>query len=133
MKRASLIAVALVACACSGSVAERSRHTLEMAQGATNAARAAFVDWDAAHQAQIVSRATSLDAGKAALAAYRARRAVVMHGFATSYSAIAAAATLLPLVAAGKRSEAELVVLVVAAADAAKRLAADIAAFREDL
>lgn len=131
MKRAAFVVVLLVACACGGKTVSRATETLRLAHGATNAAQAAFVEWDSAHQESLVGRAKTAEDARAAVDAYRRKRAHVMRSFAVAYSAIAAAATLIPLVDSGKRSVGELVSLVVIAADAVGRLADQIADLKE--
>lgn len=133
MKRAAIMGMVVLLCACGARTVERATDTLKVAHGATNAARSAFVEWDSVHQAALVERATSAEVATATLAAYRLKRAAVIRSFAIAYSSIAAAATLIPLVESGKRSEAELLVMVLDAATAAKQLAREIAAFREEL
>ncbi len=95
-----VLAVALAA-ACGprsdGPATDQARLGLQTALTATNAARDAFVAWDKDHQERIVAEATSLDDGKAKLAAYRMRRADVSASFVLAYSAIAGAATALAL------------------------------------
>jgi hypothetical protein len=131
VKRATAIVCFLAACS-GGRVTASATETLKLAHGATNSARQAFIEWDGLHQADLVARATSAAEATAALAAYRAKRTKVVGSFAIAYSAIAAAAAVLPLVSAGKRSQASLVALVLAAADAARILAEEIAAFKKE-
>lgn len=132
MRRLPAVILLLVVASCGPRTVQRATETLKTAQSATNAARSAFIEWDAVHQAALVERATSADDATKALEDYRQRRAAVIRSFAITYSSIAAAVSIIPLIERKKRSEAELLVLVIAAADNAKRLAAEIAAFRED-
>lgn len=87
-----LICVGLVAVptACGGNQRQR---TLHAALVAANVARDGFVAWDAAHQAKIISEATTREDAEAKLAAYRSRRDRVIEGFERAYRAIATAAT----------------------------------------
>jgi hypothetical protein len=86
-----LILVFLLALpACPGPDAKQK--ALQTSLTALNAAREGFVAWDKNHQQKIVDDATSLDQGKAALAAYRTKRAPVEQGFVVAYSALAVAA-----------------------------------------
>jgi hypothetical protein len=87
----SLILVLLLALpACPGP--DSKQKALQTSLTALNAARDGFVAWDKSHQQKIVDGATSLEQGKAALAAYRAKREPVEQGFVVAYSALAVAA-----------------------------------------
>jgi hypothetical protein len=85
-----ILAVFLALPACPGPDAKQK--ALQTSLTALNAARDGFVVWDKHHQEKIVENATSLEQGKAALAAYRAKRAPVEQGFVIAYSALAVAA-----------------------------------------
>lgn len=87
-----LLALALVCATPSCGPSARTR-TLQVTLAATTVAQAGFVAQDAAHQQALVDRATSLDAGRAALGAYRARRDRVGALFVATYRAVAVAAT----------------------------------------
>jgi hypothetical protein len=87
----SLIGVmAFLLSACPGPDAKQK--ALQTSLTALNAARDGFLAWDKNHQQKIVDEATSLEAGKAALAAYRAKREPVTQAFVVAYSALAVAA-----------------------------------------
>jgi|HubBroStandDraft_6_1064221.scaffolds.fasta_scaffold238091_2 hypothetical protein len=86
-----LILVACLPFACSPSSQQKAISTTLTA---VNAASAAFVTFDSQHQQDIVSQATSKEAGQAALASYRAEQTKVATLFAGAYRAIAAAATV---------------------------------------
>jgi hypothetical protein len=107
-----IVLAALTACGprSDGPAIDQTRLGLQTALTATNAARDAFVAWDKDHQARIVEEATSLDDGKAKLAAYRMQRADVSATFVLAYSAIAGAATALAL-ADTERDTAQLVTM----------------------
>jgi hypothetical protein len=66
----------------------------------------------------IVDRATTREGAEAELAEYRGKRQRVVQAFAVAYSAIASAATIVPLVEMGKKSPADLVKLLGEAASA---------------
>ncbi len=89
MRLIVLVLVLLVAPACGPSQRQR---TLVASFVATDAAHAGFVAFDRSHQAALVDKATSLEAGKASLEAYREKRARLVTLFESSYRAIAAAA-----------------------------------------
>ena len=114
-----VVLVAALLLQCGGSARSRANETLHTALGATNAARDLFVQWDRQHQLDLVERASSREEGEAQLASYRKDRQAVVSNFAVAYSAIAAAATLVPLVDAGQRPFSELSVLVAEAVRAA--------------
>lgn len=77
--------------ACGASQREK---TIRATLVTVNAAGDGLVKLDAQLQADIVARATSFDAGKAALAEHRDRREVVLKAFIVAYHAIAAAILL---------------------------------------
>jgi hypothetical protein len=77
-----------------GCGASQREKTLRATLIATNAARAGFTKFDADHQQQIVKDATSLEDGKAKLAAYREDRDKVRLLFEAVYEGIAAAMLL---------------------------------------
>jgi hypothetical protein len=68
------------------------QEALQTSLTALNTARNGFVAWDKAHQQKIVAGAATYEEGKAAIDAYRAKRAKVVQGFVVAYSALAAAA-----------------------------------------
>lgn len=86
-----LMTVQLVSLA-AGCGASARQQTIAAALTATNASRAVFVAWDASHQTELVSTATSLEDGRQRLDAYRKQREPVVQGFAGVYRLIAAAA-----------------------------------------
>lgn len=75
----------------SGCAASQRESTIKAAMVTVDTARDGFIAYDAAEQSAIVSKATSLEDGKAKLAAYRAERAKVADLFTVAYRAIAAA------------------------------------------
>ena len=85
-----MLLVAFALFACGASAREK---TISTALATTDAARAAFVAFDATHQTAIVTKAPDDATGKAQLAAYRATQAKIVLGFVTVYRAIAIAAT----------------------------------------
>ena len=84
----SLVFVLLSACPGPDS----KQKALQTSLTALNAARDGFLAWDKNHQQKIVDEATSMEQGKAALAAYRSKREPVVQGFVVAYSALAVAA-----------------------------------------
>lgn len=78
----------------SGCGASQRETTIRAALITADVARDGFVSYDAAKQSAIVNAATSLDDGRAKLAAYRDARAKVADAFTTAYRAIAAAAAV---------------------------------------
>ena len=84
----------LLACAsvtaCSGSARQ---HTLRASFVAVNAARDGLLAFDKTHQLEIVDKATTREQAEVDIAAYHARRAVVVTLFELTYRAIALAAT----------------------------------------
>lgn len=64
---------------------------LKTTLASVDAARAAFVAWDDATQARIVDEASSLDEGRAKLAAHRAQRDKLTGYFELAYRTLAAA------------------------------------------
>lgn len=97
---------------CSGPsqqhVVERAGSVATTALAAVNAARDNFLEWNSAHELDIVDHATSMEEGTRNLAEYRERRQVVTAAFQAAYGAIAAAAALLPLAEAGKVTQVML-------------------------
>ena len=84
----TIVLVLVLACvACSGQQA-----VLRDSLATLNAARDGFIVWDDVHQGMIVRSATSLEDGKRELAAYRAKREVVVRAFELGYKVIATAA-----------------------------------------
>lgn len=79
-----------VVAACGASQREKA---VRASVVAVNAARDGFEAWDAAHQKAIVDKATSREDGEAKLAAYRASRDPIVHGFEIAYRLLAVAAT----------------------------------------
>lgn len=88
----AFLSVAVVASTgCSASQRER---TIKTTLAAVNETRVAFVVFDRAAQAAIVATATSYEQGATALAAYRAKREIVVDAFSFAYRSIATAATI---------------------------------------
>jgi hypothetical protein len=81
-----LFVLALAGCG-PGARGKALRSTLRT----VDTARAAFVVWDDKMQAQIVDEATSLDEGRAKLAAHRAKRDDLVAAFEAAYRMLAAA------------------------------------------
>lgn len=115
---------------CGGSFSQKARKSLNTALAATNAAQAGFVGWDKQHQLDIVDRSTSKEEATAALVGYRAKRQAVVRAFTISYTSIAAAATLIPLVERGERKDAELAGLLLEVVNAASAVKKAIDAIR---
>lgn len=82
-----IIPVLLILAACAGGKDAVLTSTL----AGVNAARDAFVAWDADHQSKIVDGATGLADGQAKLAAYRKDRAKASAAFVAAYGAISIA------------------------------------------
>lgn len=101
--------ILLAACASRQKTIESAERGLGAALGAVNATREVFVAWDAARQEEIVAAATSLDAGKVALAKHRALRGRLAEAFVLAYSSIALASSTLALYAVDKVSQAEVI------------------------
>lgn len=84
-----LAATALASTACGASKREK---TLNTTLAAVNVARETFNAFDDAHQDKIIERATSLEQGRADLAAYREKQTRVVGLFIAAYRAIGVAA-----------------------------------------
>ena len=84
-----LFALAHTASACGPSSREK---TIQTTLTATNAASAAFVEYDKLHQADIVTRAANRSDGEAQLGAWRTTQREVLVLFSDAYRTIAAAA-----------------------------------------
>lgn len=69
----------------------RQRDLSETFRG-VDVAAAGFEAWDAAHQESIVTSSNTRDEGESRLAAYRAKREVVIAGFEAAYRTVASAA-----------------------------------------
>ena len=92
---AALVAAGvLLAWLLAGCGASAREKTIHATLTATDAARTAFVGFDEQYQHVIVTEAKDLDSGKAALVAYRAKRAHTIDVFGATYRAIATAAIL---------------------------------------
>lgn len=113
-----LVFAGLVMCGCGASARER---TIKATLVATNTVRDDFITLDGKAQMMIVDTATTREEGVSRLLAYRAKRDVIVQGFAVVYKAIATAATT-----SGDPSVATML-------DAARKLQAAIAAIREEL
>ncbi len=85
--RALLVVLALVACGASAR-----EKTIAATLSATDTASAAFVKYDAAHQASLVTAAKDPAGGHAALEAWRINQLEVERYLAATYQTIAAAA-----------------------------------------
>ena len=87
--RVALLCLALVACG-----ASQQETTLRATLVALNTAEAALVAYDAQHQSDIVSKATSAADGRSELDAYRLKRAKVVDSILAAYRAEALAAVI---------------------------------------
>lgn len=87
----ALLTLAIVLAGCAASARET---TIKTSLIAVQAADGAFVAYDKTHQEEIVAHATSLEDGKAKLAAYRAKQDTVRKAFVVAYTAIGVAATV---------------------------------------
>ena len=114
----ALVALLVIGCG-GGSFVDKADKTLATSLAATNAARDEFLRWDALHQLELVDAATTEVEAEAALATYRKKRAPVVKAFAVAYSAIAAAAAIVPLVQEGTKPKRDLVELLSDAVTAA--------------
>lgn len=81
-----IVFVALAGCGASSRT-----KALKTTLASVDAARAAFVVWDDKTQARIVDEASSLDEGRAQLAAHRAKRDKLTGYFELAYRTLAAA------------------------------------------
>lgn len=105
-----LLLLVLVVAACGASQREKTINATALAlRGATTA----FLSYDEHKQADIVNAAPTLDEGKAALQAYREKRAPVQKSLETAYTALGLALVL--------DSDADQLTKAVAAAVAAQR------------
>lgn len=128
--RARHAALFLILCAaCGGNFVDRANQTLGTALAATNAAKEAFVEWDAQIQLRIVERAASRDEADTKLAAYRDARGSVVAAFSIAYSSLSAAAAMIPLIESGVKKEIDVlglieqsVIAAVAVRDAVKEI-----------
>jgi len=91
LRAPAILAIAIVLSGCAASTRESA---IRSAIAALDVSSTALVVYDKEHQESIVSGATSLDDGKAKLAAYRAKREVVRKAFVVAGAAIGVAATL---------------------------------------
>jgi len=95
-KIATIVAAFLIAALAlqlSGCGASQRQTALKTAFISVDAASAAFVEWDAHKQDQIVAGATDFNAGTEQLVLYRLKRERVYTAFVVAYRAIAAAST----------------------------------------
>lgn len=83
-----ILFVALTGIGCGANTRTKA---LKTTLTSVDAARAAFVVWDDKTQTQIVDEATSLDEGRAKLAAHRAKRDKLTGYFERAYRTLAAA------------------------------------------
>ncbi len=117
---ASIATLWVVLSACGGgSIIKQADKSLSVALSATNAARDNFVAYDKNHQLTIVDNATTREEGEAAQKAYRGERDAVLRAFTAAYSAIAAAAAIIPLIEKGDKKERDLRALLADALKAA--------------
>jgi hypothetical protein len=86
-----LVVIAVSALGCGASARQK---TLATTLVALDGASSTLVAYDQQHQAAIVAGATSLEDGKAKLAAWRADRTKIVDALAAAYRALALAATL---------------------------------------
>lgn len=86
------IAAAVPLATLGGCASSTRASTLKAALVTVDASRDAFIAYDSIQQGAIVTKATSLDEGKAALQTYRGQREKVVATFDIAYHAIAAAA-----------------------------------------
>lgn len=118
MRQAAIVVVLLVACG-GGSFTDKANKTLATSLAATNAARDQFLAWDKAHQLELVDGSTTKDEAQAKLAAYRMKRQPMLKAFTMAYTAIGAAAAMLPLIDKGIKKEFDLIPLLSDAVSAA--------------
>lgn len=132
-RRLLVLALAL---GCSQSTfLKRTDKAIATTFAATNAARDEFVAWDGQHQLDIVARSKAegvpREVAEARLAAYRETRGYVLKAFVGAYTAVGAAAALVPLVEKGLRPERDLLGLIAAASSAITELRRALHAIRE--
>lgn len=84
--------LALVVALCAGTACANHQTELRATLTTLNAARDGFAAWDDQHQGLIVTQATTLEDGKAALASYRSKREPVIAAFDLAYKTLATAA-----------------------------------------
>lgn len=94
LRLAWLAAILSFICLAPACAASQRESTIKAALITTDAARDAFIAYDDTAQDKIVTAATSLEQGRAALADYREKRARYVTAFAVAYRAIAVAVTL---------------------------------------
>ncbi len=83
----------LVLCALAACGASQREKTIKATLATTNTVRDEFIALDSKAQMLIVETATTREEGVSRLLAYRAKRDVIVQGFAIVYKAIATAAT----------------------------------------
>lgn len=127
-----LLLVAVAAGCGGGSFTDHAHRSLNTALAATNAARDEFVAWDKAHQLELVDAAATKEAAEAALTAYRSKREPVLRAFTITYTTIAAAAAMIPLVDRGIKKDVDLLPLLSEAATAAMAIKDAYKALRGD-
>jgi hypothetical protein len=93
MRSLALVGLAYL-CLGSGCAANSRESAIRATLVGVEASDKAFIAYDQAQQADIVAKATSLEDGKAKLAAYRVRQATVQKLFVAAYTAIGVAARL---------------------------------------
>lgn len=108
-----LIIAAILLLTCSGCggaarAADRANRSIATTLEAVNAAHEGFVEWDKLHQDEVLAASGSQEEYDAQIAGYRLERGKVTAAFVAAYSAIAAAAGLVPLAGAGKATIADL-------------------------
>jgi len=118
-----LIIAGILLLTCSGcggaaTAADRANRSIAATLEAVNAAHEGFVEWDKAHQDEVLAASGSQEEYDAKIAAYRVDRGQVTQAFVAVYSTIAAAAGIVPLVGAGKATVADLLAALEGVADA---------------
>jgi len=109
----------ITACACGGSITKNADRSLATALAATNAARESFVGFDKDHQLALVDKAETRENAESALAQYHYDRRHVLRAFTAAYSAIGAAAAMIPLVERGEKKDADFRAILFDAVSAA--------------
>lgn len=104
----ALVLALLMACGGAQNRLDQAASGVNVALGATNAARDAMLAWDKQHQSELVESSTTKEQADAKLAHYRAQRKPVEKAFAAAYNAIAAAAAGLAVAQLGGNPDREL-------------------------
>lgn len=90
----SFLGLLVVAVAGSACGASQRQDTIKAALITVDVARESWLAYDKHAQAEIVAKATSLEDGRAKLAAYRANQGKIETAFEIAYRAVASAAAL---------------------------------------